>query len=237
MKNKNSKILVVDDEIRIRRLLETRLSMFGYEVVTAADGIEAVNIFRDRVFDLVVLDVMMPKLDGYGVCQELRKHSDIPIIMLTALGDVADRLMGLELGADDYLSKPFSPKELEARICSLLRRVEKTQTSVMLNSGVVRVGTLQIDTNKRKVYKGQERIRLTGKEFSLLEMLISYRGRTVSRSEILEKVWGYTQEASVDLRIVDVHISRLRANLEHEPSHPELILTARGTGYSFQGFF
>lgn len=237
MLKKNSKILVVDDEIRIRRLLETRLSMFGYEVVTAADGIEAVNIFRDRVFDLVVLDVMLPKLDGYGVCQELRKHSDIPIIMLTALGDVADRLMGLELGADDYLSKPFSPRELEARIHSLLRRVEKTHISVMLNSGVVRVGTLQIDINKRKVYKGNERIRLTGKEFSLLEMLIGYRGKTVSRSKILEKVWGYTQEASVDLRIVDVHISRLRANLENEPSHPELILTARGTGYSFQGFF
>lgn len=237
MKNQKSKILVVDDEANIRRLLETRLSMFGYEVVTAADGIEAVNIFRERVFDLVVLDVMLPKLDGYGVCQKLRKHSDIPIIMLTALGDVADRLMGLELGADDYLSKPFSPRELEARICSLLRRVEKTDTSVMLNSGVVCVGTLQIDTNKRKVYKGQERIRLTGKEFSLLEMLISYRGRTVSRSEILEKVWGYTQEASVDLRIVDVHISRLRASLENEPSHPELILTARGTGYSFQGLF
>lgn len=125
LKNKNSKILVVDDEVSIRRLLETRLLMFGYEVVTAADGIEAVNIFRDRVFDLVVLDIMMPKLDGYGVCQALRKHSDIPIIMLTALGDVADRLMGLELGADDYLSKPFSPKELEARICSLLRRVRK----------------------------------------------------------------------------------------------------------------
>lgn len=107
----------------------------------------------------------------------------------------------------------------------------------MPNSGVVSVGTLQIDTNKRKVYKGQERIRLTGKEFSLLEMLISYRGRTVSRSEILKEVWGYTLEASVDLRIVDAHISRLRANLETEPSHPELILTARGTGYSFQGLF
>ena len=170
--------------------------------------------------------------------------------MLTALGDVADRLMGLELGADDYLSKPFSPKELEARICSLLRRVEKTDTSVMPNSGVVRVGTLQIDTNKRQVYKGHERIRLTGKEFSLLtqykaaraprrnllEMLISRCPRTVSRSEILEKVWGYTLEQRVDMRIVDVHISRLRANLEKEPNHPELILTARGTGYSFQGF-
>lgn len=236
MKNKKSKILVVDDETSIRRLLETRLSMLGYDVVTAANGIEALDIFRDRVPDLVVLDVMLPKLDGYGVCQELRKQSDIPIIMLTALGDVADRLMGLELGADDYMVKPFSPKELEARICSLLRRVEKTVTSGMPNSGVVRVGTLQIDTNKRQVYKGYEKIRLTGKEFSLLEMLIGHCGRTISRSEILEKVWGYTQEERADLRIVDVHISRLRANLEKEPSHPELILTARGTGYLFQRF-
>lgn len=236
MKNKKSKILVVDDENSIRRLLETRLLMLGYEVVTAADGIEALDIFRNQVPDLVVLDVMLPQLDGYGVCQELRKQSDLPIIMLTALGDVADRLMGLELGADDYLSKPFSPKELEARICSLLRRVEKTDTSGMPNSGVVHIGTLQIDTNKRQVYKGHEQIRLTGKEFSLLEMLISHCGKTVSRSEILEKVWGYTQEESVDMRIVDVHISRLRANLENEPNHPELILTARGTGYLFSHF-
>ena len=148
MKNKKSRILVVDDETSIRRLLETRLSMLGYEVVTAADGMEALDIFRNQVLDLVILDVMLPQLDGYGVCQELRKQSDIPIIMLTALGDVADRLMGLELGADDYLSKPFSPKELEARIYSLLRRVEKTDTSGMPNSGVFHVGTLQIDTNK-----------------------------------------------------------------------------------------
>jgi OmpR family response regulator RpaB len=234
LKNKKSKILVVDNENSIRRLLETRLLMLGYEVVTAADGIEALDIFRNQVPDLVVLDVMLPQLDGYGVCQELRKQSDIPIIMLTALGDVADRLMGLELGADDYLSKPFSPKELEARICSLLRRVEKTDSSSMPNSGVVHVGTLQIDTSKRQVYKGHEQIRLTGKEFSLLEMLISHCGKTVSRSEILEKVWGYTQEESVDMRIVDVHISRLRANLENEPNHPELILTSRGIGYFFQ---
>ena len=236
MKNKKAKILVVDDDNSIRRLLETRLSMLGYEVLTAADGIEALDIFHDGVPDLVVLDVMLPRLDGYGVCQELRKQSDIPIIMLTALGDVADRLIGLELGADDYLGKPFSPKELEARICSLLRRVEKTDTSTMSNSGVFQVGTLRIDTNKRQVYKGHEPIRLTGKEFSLLSMLINRCGKTVSRSEILEKVWGYALDVTVDMRIVDVHISRLRANLESEPNHPELILTTRGCGYLFQRF-
>jgi len=228
------KILVVDDEASIRRILQTRLSMIGYEVVTAADGEEALKTFRNSFPDLVVLDVMMPKLDGYGVCQELRKESDVPIIMLTALGDVADRITGLELGADDYVVKPFSPKELEARIRSVLRRVEKTETSGIPSSGVIYVSNLCIDTNKRQVYKRDKRIRLTGMEFSLLELLVSRSGEPFSRSEILQEVWGYTPERHVDTRVVDVHISRLRAKLEDDPSNPELILTARGTGYLFQ---
>jgi OmpR family response regulator RpaB len=228
------KILVVDDEASIRRILETRLSMIGYDVVTAADGEEALDTFRKAEPDLVVLDVMMPKLDGYGVCQELRKESDVPIIMLTALGDVADRITGLELGADDYVVKPFSPKELEARIRSVLRRVDKTGASGIPSSGVIQVTNLKIDTNKRQVYKGDERIRLTGMEFSLLELLVSRSGEAFSRSEILQEVWGYTPERHVDTRVVDVHISRLRAKLEDDPSNPELILTARGTGYLFQ---
>ncbi|MBC6421815.1 MAG: response regulator transcription factor [Hormoscilla sp. SP12CHS1] len=228
------KILVVDDEASIRRILQTRLSMIGYEVVTAADGEEALKTFRNSFPDLVVLDVMMPKLDGYGVCQELREESDVPIIMLTALGDVADRITGLELGADDYVVKPFSPKELEARIRSVLRRVEKTETSGIPSSGVIYVSNLRIDTNKRQVYKRDERIRLTGMEFSLLELLVSRSGEPFSRSEILQEVWGYTPERHVDTRVVDVHISRLRAKLEDDPSNPELILTARGTGYLFQ---
>lgn len=176
MESNKEKILVVDDEASIRRILETRLSMIGYDVVTAADGEEALDTFRKEIPDLVVLDVMMPKLDGYGVCQELRKESDIPIIMLTALGDVADRITGLELGADDYVVKPFSPKELEARIRSVLRRVDKTGMSGIPSSGVISVNTIRIDTNKRQVYKGDERIRLTGMEFSLLELLVSRSG-------------------------------------------------------------
>lgn len=234
MESHKEKILVVDDEASIRRILETRLSMIGYDVVTAADGEEALETFRNADPDLVVLDVMMPKLDGYGVCQELRKESDVPIIMLTALGDVADRITGLELGADDYVVKPFSPKELEARISSVLRRVEKTGTSGIPSSGVIQVVNIRIDTNKRQVYKGDERIRLTGMEFSLLELLVSRSGEAFSRSEILQEVWGYTPERHVDTRVVDVHISRLRAKLEDDPSNPELILTARGTGYLFQ---
>ncbi|MCG9893697.1 MAG: response regulator transcription factor [Thermosynechococcaceae cyanobacterium MS004] len=234
MENHKERILVVDDEASIRRILETRLSMIGYEVVTAADGEEAIAVFHHELPDLVVLDVMMPKLDGYGVCQELRKESDVPIIMLTALGDVADRITGLELGADDYVVKPFSPKELEARIRSVLRRVTKNGAPGIPSSGVIQVTTLRIDTNKRQVFKGDERIRLTGMEFSLLELLVSRSGEAFSRAEILQEVWGYTPERHVDTRVVDVHISRLRAKLEEDPSNPELILTARGTGYLFQ---
>ena len=228
------KVLVVDDEASIRRILDTRLSMIGYTVITASDGEEALSLFREEAPNLVILDVMMPKLDGYGVCQEIRKTSDVPIIMLTALGDVADRITGLELGADDYVIKPFSPKELEARIRSVLRRTEKIQLSSNSNSGIVQFNFLKIDFNRRQVYKGDERIRLTGMEFSLLELLISKSGQAFSRAEILQEVWGYTPERHVDTRVVDVHISRLRAKLELDPSNPDLILTARGTGYLFQ---
>jgi len=231
---RKEKVLVVDDEASIRRILETRLSMIGYEVVTAADGEEALQTFGQDEPDLVVLDVMMPKLDGYGVCQELRKESEIPIIMLTALGDVADRITGLELGADDYVVKPFSPKELEARIRSVLRRADKEATPGIPSSGIIQIGSLKIDTNRRQVYKDGERVRLTGMEFSLLELMVSRSGEAFSRSEILQEVWGYTPERHVDTRVVDVHISRLRAKLEDDPSNPELILTARGTGYMFR---
>lgn len=234
MESHKEKILVVDDEASIRRILETRLSMIGYEVVTAGDGEEAIAMFRDEIPDLVVLDVMMPKLDGYGVCQELRKESDVPIIMLTALSDVADRITGLELGADDYVVKPFSPKELEARIRSVLRRVDRNGSSGIPSSGVMHISNIRIDANKRQVYKGEERIRLTGMEFSLLELLVGKSGEAFSRADILQEVWGYTPERHVDTRVVDVHISRLRAKLEEDPSNPELILTARGTGYLFQ---
>lgn len=234
MEHYKQKILVVDDEASIRRILETRLATIGYDIVTAADGEEALDIFRHQVPDLVILDVMMPKLDGFGVCQALRKQSDVPIIMLTALADVADRIAGLELGADDYMVKPFSPKELESRIRCILRRVEKTCTKNIPTSGVVQVGELRIDTNKRQVYKGTERILLTGMEFSLLELLAGRSGEAISRLEILSKVWGYTPDHFVDTRLVDVHISRLRDKLQDDSNQPELILTVRGTGYAFQ---
>ncbi|WP_341529695.1 response regulator transcription factor [Nostoc sp. UHCC 0302] len=234
MESHKGKILVVDDEASIRRILDTRLSMIGYDVATACDGEEALSVFRVSAPDLIVLDVMMPKLDGYGVCQELRKESDVPIIMLTALGDVADRITGLELGADDYMAKPFSPKELEARIaCLLRRRSHKTSINAIHNSKVIHVGNLKIDTNKRQVHKNDERIRLTGVEFSLLELLVNHAGKTFSRLEMLQQVWGSVPGHHADTRVVDVHISRLRTKVEDDPNDPELIITARGSGYFF----
>nr|ARO91009.1 transcription regulatory protein ompR [Corynoplastis japonica] len=231
----NKKILVVDDEASMRRLLEYRLSIIGYNVISASDGEEALYMFRQEHPSLIVLDIMIPKLDGFGVCQELRKESDIPIIILTGLGDIVDRITGLELGADDYLVKPFSPKELEARIKSLLRRFEKVKlNSSTSDSGINKIGFLTIDTNRRQVYKNNEKVKLTGIEFCLLELLISRAGDPFSRAVILQKVWGYTPERHIDTRVVDVHISRLRAKLEDDPSNPDLILTARGTGYLFQ---
>lgn len=226
------KILVVDDEANIRRILETRLTMIGYDIVSAADGLAALSICRHHIPDLVILDVMLPKLDGFGVCQALRQQSAVPIIMLTGMADVTDRIKGLELGADDYMVKPFSPKELESRIRCILRRVEQTSTKNVSTSGVIQVGELCLDTNKRQVYRGKERIRLTDIEFSLLALLASRAGEAISRLEILSKVWGYTPDSFVDTRVVDVHISRLRDKLQADPNQLELIITVRGIGYA-----
>lgn len=224
MNNHREKILVVDDELSIRRILETRLSLVGYDVVTAGDGEEALLVYKKENPRIIILDIMMPKLDGYGVCQEIRRESD-----------VADRITGLELGADDYMVKPFSPKELEARIKAILRRLDRLSSSSQTSaSGIISMGSIRIDTNRRQVYKHNEKIRLTGMEFSLLELLISKSGEPFSRAAILQEVWGYTPERHVDTRVVDVHISRLRSKLEEDPSNPDLILTARGTGYLFQ---
>ncbi|MBD6621174.1 response regulator transcription factor [Komarekiella sp. 'clone 1'] len=234
MESHKGKILVVDDEPGIRRILETRLSMIGYDVITARDGKEALSAFRQQTPDLIVLDVMMPKLDGFGVCQELRKESDVLIIMLTALADVADRITGLKLGADDYMAKPFSPKELEARIARLMgRRFYKTSINAIPNSGIIHAGNLKIDTTKRQVHKNAQRIRLTGVEFSLLELLVNHAGKVFSRLEILQQLWGYVSEHHIDTRMVDVHISRLRTKVEDDPNNPEFIITARGSGYFF----
>ena len=187
------RILLADDEASIRRILETRLKMVGYDVYTAQDGEEAVNAFNKYNPDLVVLDVMMPKMDGYGVTREIRRTSDVPIIILTALGDVSERITGLELGADDYVIKPFSPKELEARVKAVLRRTNNRETVTptgKVTKNVITTGNIKIDTARRQVFRKNERIRLTGMEFSLLELLVNNSGQAFSRNEILQHVWA-----------------------------------------------
>ena len=214
-------ILVVDDEASIRRILETRLSMIGYNVITACDGTEALELFPNCSPDLVVLDVMMPKLDGYGVCQELRKESDVPIVMLTALGDVADRITGLELGADDYVCKPFSPRELVARIKTILRRVQR--------GGGVPESALHIDAAAYAATLRGQRLDLTPVEFRLLAALAGAPGRILSRSNLLEQI--YDDHRIVTDRTVDTHIKNLRRKMEQVSPGTEMIHSVYGVGY------
>ena len=235
-KKQKTKVLIVDDEATIRRILETRLKLSGYEVDSAVDGEEALEKFNTYHPDVVILDIMLPKIDGFVVCQEIRSYSEVPVIILSAVADVQERIKGLELGADDYVTKPFSPNELEARIRSVLRRVTDRPVEQTPGSpnNVITINNLKIDTNKRQVYKNNERVRLTGMEFNLLELLVNNSGKAFSRSDILQQVWSYPPDHRIDTRVVDVHISRLRSKLEEDATNPELILTARGTGYMFQ---
>ncbi len=232
------KILIVDDEATIRRILATRLSMVGYDIVVAADGVEALEQFEAEQPDLIVLDVMMPRMNGLQVCQTLRETTGVPIIMLTALGEVSDRIKGLELGADDYLPKPFSPKELESRIQAILRRTVpgkgKAGASHTAEQVIMEIGPLRIETHKRQVYLHGQRIQLTGIEFDVLKLLVSKAGQTVSRSDILQQVWGYSANHYADLRVVDVNVSRLRSKIGDSSKQPEYIHTDWGIGYFFQ---
>ena len=232
-------ILVVDDEAAVRRVLVMRLQLSGYRVICAEDGEQALEMFHNESPDLVVLDVMLPKLDGFAVCRRLRAESCVPIIFLSAVEAISERVAGLDLGADDYLPKPFSPKELEARISTILRRVGRGNAVVEsrelpTGQGVLRLGDLVVDTNRRQVTRGSERINLTYTEFSLLELLFRDPGHVVPRAEILEQLWGYPPRRAADLRVVDVYVARLRGKLEPDPRNPELILTVRGIGYASQ---
>ncbi|PIQ28634.1 DNA-binding response regulator [bacterium (Candidatus Blackallbacteria) CG17_big_fil_post_rev_8_21_14_2_50_48_46] len=226
------KVLVVDDEASIRQIVEARLKMAGFEVTTACDGAEAMESYYEVHPDLIVLDIMMPRMDGLQVCREIRKKDTTPIIMLTAKGDIADRINALEMGADDYIIKPFSPRELEARIKAVLRRTYVKPAKPAL----IEVDEISIDLMRRHVLKNGERVKLTEMEFSLLELLALNPGKPFSRNDILQQVWGYRLNQYSDTRVVDVHVSRLRSKLEKDVSDPELILTARGTGYMFQHY-
>ena len=222
------KILVVDDEKVLVKGIKFNLENEGYQVETGSDGQEAVEKARVGQFDLIILDLMMPKIDGLQACMKIREFSNVPIIMLTARSEDADKIIGFECGADDYITKPFNILEVKARIRALLRRAGQTAQQEKLANRLAR-GSIVIDTDERSAWKDGQPVDLTAKEFDLIELLLRNPGRVYSRENLLNQVWGY--EYIGEYRTVDVHIRRLREKLEPDPANPEYILTKWGVGY------
>ena len=231
MPNSSSTILLVDDEDSIQTLLTFPLERDGYRVVQARDGEEALRRFADEAVDLVVLDVMLPRLDGLEVCKRLRSQSNVPIIMLTARGEELDKVLGLELGADDYITKPFSIREFRSRVRALLRRASAPRVAAEREE-VIERGELRIDLPRRTVQIRGETIQLTFIEFEMLVVLAANPGVVFSRRELLERLRGGSDYR--EPRTIDVHVRHLREKIERDPSNPELILTIRGAGYRFR---
>lgn len=228
-------ILIVDSEISIRQIVSKRLVYRGYKVFMATNGVDALKIINSEYINLIILDILLPKLDGYEVCRQIRKNSNVPIIILTALDNLTNRIMGLELGANDFITKPFSLKELEVRINSSLRYSNiQSSKKVPTRQEIFYFGSLTINLTKQQVLKDNKQLILTGIEFSLLHLLIQNKDQKLSRATILDNIWGYTPERDIDTRVVDVHIHRLRTKLEENPKNPDFILTARGIGYMFR---
>jgi two-component system, OmpR family, response regulator len=226
-----ARILLVDDEQAVQTLLTYPLRRDGYEVVTATDGREALERFAEQRFDLVVLDVMLPVLDGIEVCRRLRSRSPVPIIMLTARDDEIDKVLGLEMGADDYITKPFSVREFRSRVRAALRRSEMLRTRPAADEPIVLAG-LRIDFDRRAVTVRRRRAELTYVEFEVLSALARAPGSVLTREMLLEHVWG--DSAYRDPRTIDVHIRHLREKLERDPTSPEYLFTVRGVGYRFR---
>ncbi len=225
------KILVVDDEPHIVELVKYNLHQEGYDVVTAHDGTQALERAQAERPDLVILDIMLPYTDGLEVCRQLRRASSVPIIMLTAKDGELERVVGLELGADDYVTKPFSPRELVARVRAILRRT--TQDGSARPPEPLRTGGLSLDPTTHEVALNGRAVELTAKEFELLKLLLSHPNRVFTRDFLLEHIWGYDYFGST--RTVDMHISRLREKLEDDPATSTFIVTVRGVGYKFKG--
>ena len=223
------RILLVDDEPLILKGLKYTLEQEGYETDAAMDGEEALAKFQGGHFDLILLDVMLPKLDGIAVCQRIREKSNVPIIMLTAKGEDMDKILGLEYGADDYMTKPFNILEVKARIKTVLRRVSQPVTNE--EKKIIRVHDMEVNIVNRSVTLGGKEVRLTAKEFDLLQLFITNRGKVFSRETMLETVWKYDYMG--DARTVDVHIRRLREKIERNTAQPEFIFTKWGVGYYF----
>ncbi|MDP4133308.1 MAG: response regulator YycF [Bacillota bacterium] len=227
----NKLILVVDDEKPIADILKFNLEKEGYSVLTANDGEEGLNFALSSNPDLILLDVMLPKMDGFEVCKKVRQKSEVPIVMLTAREDEVDKVIGLELGADDYVTKPFSVRELMARVKANLRRTVVPAQDSETEGSVITIGRLSINTERYEIKKDGKAIELTLREFELIKYLATQPDRVFSREKLLEQVWGY--EYYGDVRTVDVTVRRLREKIEDDPGNPEYIMTKRGVGYYF----
>ena len=226
------KVLVVDDEKLIVKGIRYSLEQDGMEVDCAYDGEEALKLARENEYDILLLDVMLPKRDGFEVCQQIREFSDVPIVMLTAKGDDMDKILGLEYGADDYITKPFNILEVKARIKAIMRRTGRKKDEKP-GHRLITAGDMKIDCESRRVIIAGREINLTAKEFDLLELLATNPGKVYSRENLLNIVWGY--EYPGDARTVDVHIRRLREKVETNPSDPKYVYTKWGVGYYFRG--
>lgn len=224
------KILIVDDEKLLVKGIKFNLEQDGYETETAYDGEEALKLARDKSISLIILDLMIPKIDGLTVCQKVREFSTVPIIMLTAKTEDMDKILGLEYGADDYLTKPFNILELKARIKAILRR--SSNNSQPANKNTVNAGGIELDYNLRRVRIDNKTIELTAKEFDLCDLFVSNPGKVYSRENLLDIVWGYDYPG--DIRTVDVHVRRLREKIEPDAAVPTYILTKWGVGYYFK---
>ena len=227
-----SKILIIDDDQKLVSMIKNYLEKDGHEVITAFDGVEGIEKIERNKLDLVLLDLMLPKLDGLEVCRIIRKESSIPILILSAKGEEADIVVGLELGADDYLSKPFSLRELSARIKAILRRVSKQNVEEKVKKNILKFKTFQIDLQKHEVYVKNDRIELTATEFALLTMLANNPGRVFTRDQLLDGVRG--RELTPFDRSIDIHISHIRQKIEEDHKEPAYIKTVWGVGYKFE---
>jgi two-component system OmpR family response regulator len=228
-----AKILVVEDDQNLLATLEYNLIKEGYGVITAADGAQAIDIARRERPELVVLDIMLPRVSGFEVCRILRKEMTVPILMLTARTEEVDKVVGLEIGADDYMTKPFSMRELLARLGAMLRRAEMTKLPPQLEPETLKIGDLEIDIGRHQAFCRGSPLELAPKEFDLLVFLSRNKGFVFSREQLLDKVWGY--DYAGDTRTVDVHIRWLRQKIETDPAHPRHLLTVRGAGYKLEG--
>jgi DNA-binding response OmpR family regulator len=228
-----AKILVVEDDQNLLATLKYNLLKESYNVITAVDGAKAVEIARSEKPDLIVLDIMLPTLSGFEVCRILRKDMNVPIMMLTAKTEEVDKIVGLEIGADDYMTKPFSMRELLARLRAMLRRADISKLQPASEQEYLKIGDLEIDIGRHRAFCRSVPLDLTPKEYDLLVFLAKNRGFVFSREQLLEKVWGY--DYAGDTRTVDVHIRWLRQKIETDPAHPRNLLTVRGAGYKLEG--